>query len=110
VKEDLGERLHLLPPFRRRLVGIPLGFHHPVWIEDAAFDLDYHVRHASVPAPGGPREMDAIVSLIASVPLDRRRPLWELWLLDGLADGRVAAVEIITRWPTGSPWRVSWRT
>ena len=92
VKADLRARLHLLPPFRRRIVGVPLGFHHPVWIEDARFDLEHHVRRVAVPAPGGPREMDAVISEIASTPLDRSRPLWELWLLEGLADGRVAAV------------------
>jgi len=92
VKADLRARMHLLPPFRRRLVEVPLGFHHPVWIEDPAFDLDDHVRRATVPAPGGPREMDDVIGLIASVPLDRRRPLWELWFLEGLAGGRVAAV------------------
>jgi WS/DGAT/MGAT family acyltransferase len=63
-----------------------------VWIEDGSFDLDHHVRRATVAAPGGRREMDAAISAIASVPLDRRRPLWELWFLEGLADGRVAAV------------------
>jgi WS/DGAT/MGAT family acyltransferase len=92
VKRDLRARLHLLPPFRRRIVEVPLGFHHPVWIEDPAFDLDYHVRRTTVPAPGGPREMDAVISEIASTPLDRRRPLWEIWFLEGLAGGRVAAV------------------
>jgi WS/DGAT/MGAT family acyltransferase len=92
VKADLRARLHLLPPFRRRLVDVPFGFHHPVWIEDSGFDLDHHVRRAAVPAPGGQREMDAVIALIASVPLDRSRPLWELWVLEGLADGRVAAV------------------
>jgi WS/DGAT/MGAT family acyltransferase len=92
VKADLRARLHLLPPFRRRVVSVPLGFHHPVWVEDATFDLDRHVRHMAVPAPGGPREMDAAVSRIASVPLDRGHPLWELWILEGLAGGRVAAV------------------
>lgn len=92
VKADLRERLHLLPPFRRRLVEVPFGFHHPVWIDDPDFDLDRHVRRATVPAPGGPREVDAVVSEIASVPLDRRRPLWELSFLEGLADGRVVAV------------------
>lgn len=92
VKEDLAARLHLLPPFRRRLVEVPLGLHHPVWIEDAAFDLDRHLKNRRVPAPGGQRELDAVISEIASVPLDRRRPLWELWLVEGLAGGRVAAV------------------
>jgi diacylglycerol O-acyltransferase / wax synthase len=92
VKRDLAERLHLLPPFRRRVVEVPFGFHHPVWIEDPAFDLDWHVRRRAVPAPGGPREMDAVISEIAGVPLDRTRPLWELWILEGLAAGRIAAV------------------
>lgn len=92
VRADLRDRMHLLPPFRRRIVEVPFGFHHPVWIEDAGFDLDRHVRHATVPPPGTWREVHEVVSLIASVPLDRRHPLWELWVLDGLADGRVVAV------------------
>jgi len=79
VTADLRERLHLLPPFRRRVIEVPLGFHHPVWIEDPAFDLDRHVRRTIVPPPGGPRELDAVISRIASAPLDRRCPLWELW-------------------------------
>jgi diacylglycerol O-acyltransferase len=92
VKGDLAARLHRLPPFRRRLVEVPLGLHHPVWIEDGAFDLDRHVKQRRAPAPGGARELDAVISEIASVPLDRRRPLWELWLVEGLAGGRIAAV------------------
>ena len=92
VTADLRERLHLLPPFRRRVIEVPLGFHHPVWIEDPAFDLDRHVRRTIVPPPGGPRELDAVISRIASAPLDRRCPLWELWYVAGLAGGRVAAV------------------
>ena len=92
VKADLRVRMHLLPPFRRRLVEVPLGFHHPIWIEDPAFDLAYHVRRTTVPPPGGQREKDEVVALIASVPLDRTRPLWELWVLEGLADGHIAAV------------------
>jgi diacylglycerol O-acyltransferase len=92
VKRDLADRLALLPPFRRRVIDVPLGLHHPVWVEDPEFDLDWHVRRRAVPTPGGPRQMDAVVSEIAGVPLDRRRPLWELWVLEGLADGRVAAV------------------
>jgi diacylglycerol O-acyltransferase len=91
VKADLRARLHLLPPFCRRVVEVPFGFHHPVWIESRV-DLDWHVRQASAEPPGGSRELDTIVSMIASVPLDRSRPLWELWFVDGLAGGRVAAV------------------
>ncbi|HEY2815288.1 MAG TPA: wax ester/triacylglycerol synthase family O-acyltransferase [Acidimicrobiales bacterium] len=86
---ELERRLHLLPPFRRRLVDVPLGLHHPVWIEDPDFDLPYHVRRIAVPPPGGRAEMDAVIAEIASWSLDRRRPLWEIWMLEGLEGGRV---------------------
>jgi diacylglycerol O-acyltransferase len=86
LRHELERRLHLLPPFRRRLVEVPLGLHHPVWIEDPDFDLDAHVRRVGVPGPGGRREMDDLVAEIASWQLDRRRPLWECWVLEGLAD------------------------
>ena len=88
-RHELASRLHLLPPFRRRVVEVPGGLHHPVWIEDPDFDLDYHVRRVGVPPPGGRREMDEVISEIASWPLDRSRPLWEIWILEGLAEGTV---------------------
>jgi WS/DGAT/MGAT family acyltransferase len=89
VKEVLSERLHLLPPFRRRLVEVPYNLHHPVWIEDPDFDLDYHVRRVAVPAPGGQEELDELISQIASHQLDRRRPLWEVWVVEGLEHGHI---------------------
>jgi diacylglycerol O-acyltransferase len=92
VKASIARHLHLIPPLRRRLVAVPLGLHHPVWIEDPDFELDFHIRRAGVPAPGGPRELDEMISEIANHALDRSRPLWELWLLEGLAGGRQAAV------------------
>jgi len=92
LKAAIGARLHLLPPFRRRVVEVPFGLHHPVWVNDSDLDLDHHVRRAEVPAPGGPREIDAVVSEIASVPLDRSRPLWELWVLEGPPHGRIVIV------------------
>jgi diacylglycerol O-acyltransferase len=92
VKEVLAERIHLLPPFRRRLVTIPFGLHHPVWIEDPEFDLDRHVRRTAVPAPGGQAELDEVISEIASHPLDRSRPLWEVWVVEGLEHGHVGFV------------------
>ncbi|MEZ5171227.1 MAG: wax ester/triacylglycerol synthase family O-acyltransferase [Acidimicrobiia bacterium] len=88
----LGERLHALPPFRRRVVEVPGRIAHPVWIEDPDFDMSHHIRRTTVAAPGGPRELDDAIAEIASTPLDRSRPLWELWALEGLADGRFAAV------------------
>ena len=92
TKEQLAARLHLLPPLRWRIVRVPLALHHPVWVEDPEFEMDRHLRHVRVPAPGGRREMDAAISEIAGRPLDRTRPLWELWILEGLADGAIGAV------------------
>lgn len=91
-KEVLGERLHLLPPFRRRMVEVPLGLHHPVWIEDPDFDLDYHVRRVVAPAPGGLEELSVVCSDIASRQLDRRHPLWEISVVEGLEDGHIGFV------------------
>jgi WS/DGAT/MGAT family acyltransferase len=85
LRSELQERLHLLPQFRRRVVEVPLGLHHPVWIEDADFRLVDHVRPVEVPAPGGRREMDEVIGRLAGTPVDRRRPLWECWVLEGLA-------------------------
>jgi diacylglycerol O-acyltransferase len=92
IKAGIARHLHLMAPLRRRLVWVPLGLHHPVWIEDPDFDLDFHVRRVGVPSPGGPRELDEMVSEIASHALDRAHPLWELWVLEGIAGGRQAAV------------------
>ena len=92
TKELLRSRLHLLPPFRWRLVRVPADLHHGVWIEDPDFDLDFHVRRMGCPAPGTERELCELISDIAGRPLDRNKPLWELYLVEGLTDGRVAAV------------------
>ncbi len=91
-REMVRERLHLLPPFRRRLVPVPLGLGHPYWVEDPAFDLDAHMIRVAVPSPGGMRELAGLVGNIASRPLDRDRPLWEMWVVEGLEHGRIAIV------------------
>lgn len=88
----LRERLYKLEPFGYQLVDIPFKFHHPMWREHAEVDLEYHVRPWRVAAPGGRRELDAAIGEIASTPLDRSRPLWEMYLVEGLANGRVAVV------------------
>ena len=90
--DELAARLHLLPPFRRRLVPVPFQLNHPVWVEDRDFDQARHVLHRRVPAPGGMRELEDLIGQIASLPLDRKRPLWELHVCEGLADGRIAVV------------------
>lgn len=85
-------RLMALAALRYQLVDIPLKLHHPMWVENDDIDLDYHVRPARVAAPGGRRELDQLIGEIASTPLDRRRPLWEMYVADGLADDRIAII------------------
>ena len=92
VVEMLNARMHLLEPFRRRLVWVPLDLGHPVWIDDPDFDIEAHVHRVTLPAPGSLHELADVVGAIASRPLDRSRPLWELHLVDGLADGRVGMI------------------
>ena len=86
----IEDRIHLLAPHRRRLVEVPLGLDHPYWIEDPEFDLDFHVRHIGLPPPGDDRKLSEQVSRIVARPLDRSRPLWEMYFIEGLAGGRVA--------------------
>jgi diacylglycerol O-acyltransferase len=90
VLENLRERLHLVPPFTRKLVEVPLGLDHPYWIADPDFDLEFHVRNTAIPAPGDDRQLATLVERLISRPLDRDHPLWELWVIEGLSGGRVA--------------------
>ncbi|GIU87412.1 MAG: diacylglycerol O-acyltransferase [Acidimicrobiia bacterium] len=92
VRDLLDTRLPLIPPLRRRLVEVPLGLHAPMWIDDPDFDLDFHLRRAALPAPGGEAELEAFVADVASRPLDRSRPLWEAWVVEGLEHGHFAFV------------------
>jgi WS/DGAT/MGAT family acyltransferase len=89
-RSSIAERLHLLEPLRRRLVEVPLGLDHPFWIEDPDFDLDYHVRHTAIPPPGGPEQLSSLVARIIGRPLDRRHPLWETYVIEGLSEGQFA--------------------
>jgi WS/DGAT/MGAT family acyltransferase len=90
IRQLIEQRLHLLPPFRRRLVSVPLELDNPYWLEDPDFDLDFHLRHIAVPAPGGSTELAELVARIHERPLDRSRPLWEMYVIEGLEGGRVA--------------------
>ena len=85
-------RLQAMAPLRYQLVDIPLKLHHPMWVVNDDIDFDYHVRRARVPAPGGRRELDQLIGEIASIPLDRGRPLWEMYVAEGLADNRIAII------------------
>ena len=91
-RRTIQRRLHLLDPLRYRLVDIPWKMHHPMWMEDCAVDLDYHLRRVQIPAPGGRRELDQVIGEIASTPLDRDRPLWEFHFAEGMADDRFALI------------------
>jgi diacylglycerol O-acyltransferase / wax synthase len=89
LREHLRRLLPAMPPLRRRLVEVPFGLSAPVWVEDPDFDIDRHIHHIAVPAPGGDHEVAALISEIGSLPLDWSRPLWDMWYIDGLADGRI---------------------
>lgn len=91
-KAELGRRLHLIPAMTRRLHMVPFNLDHPVWVADSKFDLDYHVRRVELPTGGGHRELADITAEIAGQPLDRARPLWEMWVVEGLPQHKVAIV------------------
>ena len=92
VVELVESRLHLLPPFRRRLKEVPFQLHHPLWIEDPDFDIEQHVHRAALPAPGGAQELADFAADVFSRPLDRSRPLWEMYVVEGLEHGHIASI------------------
>ena len=92
VRGVFADRLHLAPRFRHKVRTVPLNVALPVWVEDPHFDLDFHMRRAALPTPGGRRELTDYVQRILSRPLDRSRPLWELYVIEGLEDGHVATL------------------
>src|SRR5256714_11782166 len=92
ICRTVEERLHLLPPFRWKLVEVPFGLDLPYWVEDPDFDLDFHVRDSAVPPPGDDRQLAETVARIFARPLDRSRPLWELYLIHGIKGGRVGVL------------------
>jgi diacylglycerol O-acyltransferase len=92
LRETLRTRLQDNAAFRRKLHDPMFNVDHPVWIPDDDFDIEHHVRRITVPAPGGSRELAEVCGDIAGQPLDRSRPLWEFWVVEGLPDGRVAVM------------------
>src|ERR1035441_8200505 len=92
VRAMVASRLHRAAPLRRRLVEVPFGLAQPVWVEDPYFDLDYHVRRACLPSPGGRSELEDFVGQVVALPLDRQRPLWEMYVVEGLEGGLQAVV------------------
>jgi WS/DGAT/MGAT family acyltransferase len=93
--ELVEQRIHKLQPFRRRIVEVPMAFDHPVWIEDPDFDLRNHMHRVTWPAPGTRQELAELVGDLMSRPLDRSRPLWEMWVAEGGEHGNVALISKI---------------
>jgi len=98
-RRNLGERIEALPELRAKLGDSQLNLDHPVWVQDNAFDLDRHLNRIALPSPGGREELGQVCGHIASVPLDRAKPLWEMWIIEGvdgakLGDGGPLALMI----------------
>jgi WS/DGAT/MGAT family acyltransferase len=90
--DGIRDRLHLVPRYRHKMAHTALDSGRPVWVDDPNFNLEYHVRHTALPAPGGEAELLRLVGRIFSQQLDRSRPLWELWIVEGLQDNRFALI------------------
>ena len=91
VRRYIASRLHRIPRYRQKLAWIPIEGH-PVWVDDDTFNVDYHVRHTSLPAPGDERQLKRLAGRIMSQRIDRAKPLWEAWVVEGLTGDRFALV------------------
>src|ERR1700710_2713183 len=91
-RDHIGSRLHLVPRFRQKLRFVPFDQGRPVWVDDPHLNLDYHVRQTALPSPGSDEQLRTLAARIFSQQLDRSKPLWELWLVEGMADGRFAVI------------------
>jgi WS/DGAT/MGAT family acyltransferase len=92
LADMIGAKLHRAPRYRQVVRSVPLQLGRPVWVDDPHFNLEYHLRHSALPAPGCEADLRRLVGRIMSQRLDRSRPLWELWMIEGLEDGRWAVV------------------
>jgi diacylglycerol O-acyltransferase / wax synthase len=92
VRSAIAPRLALVPRYRQKVRFVPLGLGRPAWVDDPHFNLDYHVRRTALPAPGGDEELRNLVGRVMSQQLDRAKPLWELWVAEGLDNGRWALI------------------
>jgi WS/DGAT/MGAT family acyltransferase len=94
-RRALEHQLRVVPILRQRYVETPLGLHRPVWVDDPDFDLDVHMRRIACPSPGGMAEFCRVVEQVYCHPLDHRRPLWQVWVVEGLEGGRVAILALV---------------
>jgi len=93
VRRRIESRLHLVPRFRKRIMTVPFEQGRPIWVDDVDFDLAYHVRLTAIPAPGSEAQLKLLMDRVQAQRLDRRRPLWELWWVEGVSDDRVALIQ-----------------
>ena len=91
IVQHFASKLHVMPAYRQRLMWIP-GRDHAVWVDDPSFSIDYHVRHTALPRPGTHEQLERLASRIVEQPLDRNRPLWETWVIEGLEGHRFALI------------------
>ena len=92
IRQLLTDRIPQAPVFQRRLVEVPMRLGFPVWVDDPEFDIDNHLRRAALPSPGGMRELADFAADVISRQLHRDRPLWEMWIVEELEDGKIALV------------------
>ena len=92
VQRVVTARLHLAPRLRQRVMQVPFGLARPLWVDDERFDLDFHLRRSAVPSPGGRFQLERSVGRVLSRPLDPGKPLWELYVFEGLAERRTAVL------------------
>jgi WS/DGAT/MGAT family acyltransferase len=90
--EQIRRRLHLVPRYRHKLAHTALDSGRPVWVDDPSFNLEYHVRHSALPPPGSWEQLQDLAARVFSQQLDRSKPLWEMWLIEGLEDDRFALI------------------
>jgi WS/DGAT/MGAT family acyltransferase len=92
IKDMIQQRLQMVPRFRQKLMTVPFGLGRPVWVDDTHFNLEYHVRHTALPAPGNHSKLKRLAARIMSQQLDRSKPLWEIWFAEGFEDDRFALI------------------
>src|SRR2546430_486889 len=92
VQRVVEARIHLAPRLRQRVLPVPGNLGHPVWVDDDRLDLDFHLRRSAVPSPGGRLQLERSVGRVLSRPLDRSKPLWELYVFEGLDEGRTGVL------------------
>jgi len=91
IRKYVASKLHLIPRYRQRIERIPIE-NHPVWVDDARFNLDYHIRHTALPRPGDEEALKRLAGRIVSQQLDRGKPLWEMWVVEGFDGGRCTMI------------------